>query len=438
LQEHVSFNLQPATLNLVYTYGHTLISQDRLEGAVWRTSFYGVDGHNNVRYLTDLNGRVTDTYDYDAYGNLISRTGTTPNNYLFSGEQFDPDLGLYYLRARYHNPDTGRFWTQDSYEGTGTDPSSLHKYTYCANNPVNAWDPSGNFSIAEMGHVGMIGGLSTAVVGSISRGVGAASGGAGWKGSLDAANQGIGDDFTSGFVGGALGYGAGSAAFWVVGKTAPYLLPYTPTFVMAFNRTSAQLSRAWLAAENAWARLETAIVQGSEASIQTAEIALMKARSLVSRCSSQRDALSGKLGLGTGQSGPLVRYAQGPRGLRNIAMAVHEKAGSSIAVRNSAVAVAKVRLSDGRTTYFASGSGGILRPAQRELLLRFGIPEENLLFGAGVRNGFPQLENHAERIIMRNLPDGAIIEEWGISWAGGQKPIPCANCSLSITGNIQY
>ncbi len=296
LEEHVSFNLQPATLNCIYTYGHTLISQDRLEGTIWRTSFYGFDGHNNVRYLTDIDGRVTDTYDYDAYGNLISRTGTTPNNYLFSGQQFDPDLGLYYLRARYHNPDTGRFWTQDSYEGTGSDPSSLHKYTYCGNNPVNAWDPSGNFSIAEMGHVGMIGGLSTALVGSISRGVGAASAGAGWRGSLDAANQGIGDDFMSGFVGGALGYGAGSAAFWVVGKTAPYLLPYTPTFVMAFNRTSAQLSRAWLAAESAWARLETAIVQGSETAMNSAATALLQARTTIATLAEKADTLAIKLG----------------------------------------------------------------------------------------------------------------------------------------------
>jgi hypothetical protein len=40
-------------------------------------------------------------YDYDAFGNLIHQTGSTPNNYLFAGEQFDPDLGMHFLRARY-------------------------------------------------------------------------------------------------------------------------------------------------------------------------------------------------------------------------------------------------------------------------------------------------------------------------------------------------
>jgi RHS repeat-associated protein len=151
LEEHVSLNYQPSTIHSVFTYGHTLISQDRLDGSQWTTSFYGYDGHNNVRYLTDLNGNVTDTYDYDAFGNVIAATGNTPNLYLFTGEQFDLDLGLYYLRARYHNSDTGRFWTQDSYEGNGSDPSSLHKYTYCRNNPANSSDPSGHMSYAETG-----------------------------------------------------------------------------------------------------------------------------------------------------------------------------------------------------------------------------------------------------------------------------------------------
>ena len=56
---------------------------------------------------------ITDTYDYDAFGNKINSTGTTPNNYLYQGEEYDPDLGLYYLSARYYNPLTGGFMSQD-------------------------------------------------------------------------------------------------------------------------------------------------------------------------------------------------------------------------------------------------------------------------------------------------------------------------------------
>jgi RHS repeat-associated protein len=64
--------------------------------------------------MTDKTGAVTDTYDYDAFGNLIHSTGTTYNNYLFAGEQFDADLNLYYNRAQYLNTSTGRFWTTDT------------------------------------------------------------------------------------------------------------------------------------------------------------------------------------------------------------------------------------------------------------------------------------------------------------------------------------
>src|SRR6202790_4431369 len=78
--------------------------------------YYEHDGHDNVRALTDGSGNVTDTYDYDAFGTLIHSTGTTPNNYLFAGEQFDPDLNLYYNRARYLNTSAGRFWSMDTAE----------------------------------------------------------------------------------------------------------------------------------------------------------------------------------------------------------------------------------------------------------------------------------------------------------------------------------
>ncbi len=150
LEEHVSLNAQPSTLNRVYSYGHDLISQDRVDGPGWTVSFYGYDGHGNTRFLTDANASVTDTYDYDAFGNLIARTGSTPNLYLFTGEQYDPDLGLYLLRARYQNTQTGRFWTMDGFEGFPGDPETLHKYLYCSNEPVSCVDPSGQFTLTQV------------------------------------------------------------------------------------------------------------------------------------------------------------------------------------------------------------------------------------------------------------------------------------------------
>jgi RHS repeat-associated protein len=86
---------------------------------------------------------VTDTYDYDAWGNAVNATGPTPNAYLYRGEQYDRDLGCYYLRSRYLNPLTGRFLTRDSYAGSITNPAALHKYLYAYGDPVDQSDPSG-------------------------------------------------------------------------------------------------------------------------------------------------------------------------------------------------------------------------------------------------------------------------------------------------------
>ena len=61
----------------------------------------------------------------------------------YRGEQYDSDLGLYYLRARYYNPATGRFMSRDPEDGNTIDPSSLHKYLYGGGDPINRIDPSG-------------------------------------------------------------------------------------------------------------------------------------------------------------------------------------------------------------------------------------------------------------------------------------------------------
>ena len=135
------------TAKCVYTIGADLVSQER-DG---RTSFYLYDGHGSIVGLANESGVVTDTYSYDAFGNLIESTGTTANNYRYCGEQFDETTGLYYLRARYMDTSTGRFISQDSYSGSISDPISLHKYLYANANPVTYSDPSGCLSEVSVG-----------------------------------------------------------------------------------------------------------------------------------------------------------------------------------------------------------------------------------------------------------------------------------------------
>ena len=127
-----------------YTYGLQRISQTQQIANAWTPSFYGYDGGGSVRLLTDSTGTVTDTYDYDAWGNVLNTTGSTPNLYLFGAEQYDPDLGLYYLRARWVDPITGRFLTRDTDTGDPKAPATLHKYLYANGDPVDFRDPSGH------------------------------------------------------------------------------------------------------------------------------------------------------------------------------------------------------------------------------------------------------------------------------------------------------
>ena len=152
------------SLTKVYTFGHDLISLDQYTAGNWNLSYYGYDGHGSVRFLSNALGQVTDTYDYDAFGTLLVANGATANSYLYCGESYDADLGLYNLRARLMNPLTGRFWTADDYEGGQSDPASLHKYMYAGGDGVNLTDASGNFSLGEV----MINAGIGAIIGSLA------------------------------------------------------------------------------------------------------------------------------------------------------------------------------------------------------------------------------------------------------------------------------
>jgi RHS repeat-associated protein len=134
-----------------YTWGDAIVSQRQLIGGSWSASFYSFDGHSSVRQLTNESGVVTDTFTYDAFGNVIERTGTTPNAILYNQQYFDPDLGLYFLRARHYDPNKGRFQSVDPFPGYMDEPMSLHKYLYVNADPVNFIDPSGLTATSEYG-----------------------------------------------------------------------------------------------------------------------------------------------------------------------------------------------------------------------------------------------------------------------------------------------
>ncbi len=87
----------------------------------------------------DVQSRVLNHYEYDAFGNTIRCEEQVHNRFHYTGEQYDPLTGQYSLRARYYNPVIAGFTQEDTYYGDG-----LNLYTYCQNNPILYHDPTGH------------------------------------------------------------------------------------------------------------------------------------------------------------------------------------------------------------------------------------------------------------------------------------------------------
>ncbi|WP_245555099.1 RHS repeat-associated core domain-containing protein [Hahella ganghwensis] len=79
----------------------------------------------------------------------MASTGSTENDYRYTGEQYDAGLDQYYLRARYYDQGVGRFTQMDTWMGVNSDPITLHKYLYANADPVAYTDPTGNFGLFE-------------------------------------------------------------------------------------------------------------------------------------------------------------------------------------------------------------------------------------------------------------------------------------------------
>ena len=124
-----------------YDYG-----PDRLLSLAHATEgrqYYLFDGLGSVVDLMRPDGALQARYQYDAWGNLRSTAGSSFNVFGFTGHERDEATGLYYFKARYYDPETGRFLTEDPFGGTREQPPSLHQYLYAYQNPTVYTDPTG-------------------------------------------------------------------------------------------------------------------------------------------------------------------------------------------------------------------------------------------------------------------------------------------------------
>jgi RHS repeat-associated protein len=105
------------------------------------TTYYHADGLGSITSLSNASGTVVNSYEYDSFGRLTSRNETVSNTIGYTAREDDGQTGLYYYRARYYDPASGRFLTEDPIGFA----EGINFFTYVRNNPVNITDPSGLF-----------------------------------------------------------------------------------------------------------------------------------------------------------------------------------------------------------------------------------------------------------------------------------------------------
>lgn len=135
-----------------YYYDGTAIIEERTNGALLAhyryagkalslmtptsTQYYHLDALGSTVDLTDSTGTTKVSYTLDPWGHIRNQIGESVNRQIFTGQEHDTKTNLIYFGARYYDPDTARFISQDSYLGEQGTPPSLNRYLYAYSNPT--------------------------------------------------------------------------------------------------------------------------------------------------------------------------------------------------------------------------------------------------------------------------------------------------------------
>jgi RHS repeat-associated protein len=111
------------------------------------TSYFHADGLGSVTSLSNAAGSIANTYTYDSFGKLTASTGSLVNPFQYTARESDSETGLYYYRARYYDPTSGRFLKEDPIRLRG----GINKFASVLNSPANRVDPRGLLSLGALG-----------------------------------------------------------------------------------------------------------------------------------------------------------------------------------------------------------------------------------------------------------------------------------------------
>ena len=117
--------------------------------------YYQTNLQGDVVGIYDSTGQLAVQYTYDAWGKLLSATGTLAstigqiNPIRYRGYYYDTETGFYYLQSRYYDPEIGRFINADGYVSTGQGILSYNMFAYCLNDPIRFADDSGTRCVED-------------------------------------------------------------------------------------------------------------------------------------------------------------------------------------------------------------------------------------------------------------------------------------------------
>jgi RHS repeat-associated protein len=109
--------------------------------------YYHKDALGSTTLVSNLVGEAPYLFAYQPFGSLLDSSQSRPEriSYLFTGSEFDRSTGLYYLLARYYDPELGRFISPDTIIPSLTNPQAFNRYSYANNNPISYTDTNGHY-----------------------------------------------------------------------------------------------------------------------------------------------------------------------------------------------------------------------------------------------------------------------------------------------------
>lgn len=116
------------------------------DGINFQTYYYVLTLQGDVVKLVTASGTVVASYEYDAWGNILSQSGSLAeiNPLRYRGYYYDSETGFYYLQSRYYDPQNRRFINADIYASTDSNNAlACNMYSYCWNNVVILYDSEG-------------------------------------------------------------------------------------------------------------------------------------------------------------------------------------------------------------------------------------------------------------------------------------------------------